>query len=743
MNLLYALIAFSIVMIVMTTLVVALVNLIYETRGMRKRHLRYFLGAVFDEYLWPEFGRTVAKIEQKTVRSDSTARDAMSELKPGRSNWAKFAATLDLWTIFRRMLLGRTSGEEAHGFENSELSTGLIVLVWVAITLVIYVCLTFNFLLPILLMAVLIFFLVDQVREIDRESFALWQGVDATTAQHIKRLDQLHDLQAKQIDEASSLSETQKEELETLQEDKALQDPKLLDLHARITRRRIFIDELIKSSKSIAANSARAAKTNQSKLSVIDFAAHLGRTEFGEAIRRTAQNQKEDALDEAAKTLNRMIDEMARRFDGIGVQGSENFREIARRWSIGMAMIVAVIANVDAVRLFTGFYENPELSLRVEAAYEARVEELSKKEAELVEQIAEKRVASEAAADEAATAEAQAEAVGTSAADTDANAKRVAADRAEAELAAFRNELQVYLSEVEQTTSELESLGVPIGWNYFPFCQDLSGVKLVDLEISSTGVNPIVTFDADIVDSRCEALAVSQVLSKLSKTGSDDAQNGQGTTALAATDEAQDATQNESANPSTTVADTGDDISVAVTFADILAQKQNSTVQTTSSAGIDCVLTFGSEGCQTDFLNYFSAAWDWLSMRWSFGMSGWILGVLIGGVLIGLGGPFWFDLYRRLSTLGQITRAAGLSATQKTQETSSAPVIPEAAHKPVDVKDAFNTALETQQQINKVTDDDSAFEALAALVEKADESQEVPVDVKRPPLPLNPDGSVA
>jgi hypothetical protein len=55
MEILLALVAFSVVMIVMSTIVTAFVQIVQRMRSIRERHLKFFLRKYFDEVLWPRF----------------------------------------------------------------------------------------------------------------------------------------------------------------------------------------------------------------------------------------------------------------------------------------------------------------------------------------------------------------------------------------------------------------------------------------------------------------------------------------------------------------------------------------------------------------------------------------------------------------------------------------------------------------------------------------------------------------
>ncbi len=740
MNILYALIAFSIVMIIMSTLVVALVNLLHEMRGVRQRHMRYMLGTVFDEYLWPEFGKLAASIDYKPRRAESERPAAHGELYPERDIWASIGAALDLWTIVVDWFETERQGPKRHGLKDwgeikrSRLFVLLFFIVWAVILAVVLLCLSHDLLIALLAVGALVFFLIDRVREKDRENFAMWHGVNAGTAKKLAELDDLLALTARQAeaeagDDARALSSAEAKRLEALLANPELQGAELRDIHQRLTRRRRFVDEILKASKSIATSKSRADKSKQSEISLIDFASHIGRTEFGEAIRRTAVTQKENALDAAAETLNKLIDDLGRRFDNAGKETTANFAEIARRWSIGLAFVVAIIANVDAVLLFRTFYEDPDLSQKVDAAYSARVEEFASREAKLVEAVAEQQAKVEA--------------------EEDSNAQQTA----EEELADLKEELANFREDMSETLEELEELGVPVGWKLFPYCVGIEDSQIVSPKdvMELDDLNTAVKIQNPTADPRCVALAEAEVTARVARLRA---------SAKAALVEAETANLVARNNPTR---ESANDLrekaraleneaiaewnTIAVGYGDIREALSQSSDKCTLDPRVESTESaIHSAACSfSNWQSYFAAAQDWLAMRRDFGLSAWLFGVLLGGALVGLGGPFWFDLYKRLSALAQVARAAGFTAQvrAKPKPDQEAAPAPEDVHKPKNVRDAFNNALEVRQQVEQAADSAAGFETLAALTEGADESKEAPATGSRAPLPLNPDGSTA
>ncbi len=72
----------------------------------------------------------------------------------------------------------------------------------------------------------------------------------------------------------------------------------------------------------------------------------------------------------------------------------------------------------------------------------------------------------------------------------------------------------------------------------------------------------------------------------------------------------------------------------------------------------------------------------------------WLVMCFIAGLLIGLGGPFWYQVFLKLSQLMQVARALGFGGKDKgaEQEQDDAKSVPEDSVKPKSVEDAFRTA---------------------------------------------------
>lgn len=71
---------------------------------------------------------------------------------------------------------------------------------------------------------------------------------------------------------------------------------------------------------------------------------------------------------------------------------------------------------------------------------------------------------------------------------------------------------------------------------------------------------------------------------------------------------------------------------------------------------------------------------------------GWFLSVVLGGVLIGLGGPFWYDTVRSLSRVVQLARAAGVGRKPEAKEGEAPAAAEGKAPPPRTPVEAFETA---------------------------------------------------
>ena len=635
MNVVVALIAFSITMIVLSTLVVAIVEIIHEARGVRKRHMTYFLGAVFDEYIWPNFGERLPDGSTRPVR---TVPSATGDARARPKSWPK---KLMRWAAGQ---ISRLDRWDANSFELAGHRVSLPSAWWLVLVPVAVLLFLFDYVLLCVALILLVVYVMDGSREPGRFDFP--ETPDEELRDRLNRLDRLRELAGRNGDH---LDEDERKDLKALRSDASLEDPALLTLHRRLSKRRLFIEEISKISRSIAASENKSETAFATNITSTEFVAQLARTEFGQTIREAARDR-----------LEIVVNEIARRYDAIGKDASENFRTFSRRWSIAAAFALAIAANVDAITVFDTFYRNPEVAERVERQFAGRMEDL-----------------------ERTIAAARADAQRTE----DADEARALEERIE-QLKARMDELS---QDVRTEVTGLAELGVPIGWARFPYC----AVAPTDID------SPADPASASALDSGCEIVAMEQVR-------------------LLERKEFEDLKGKNLAVSGEKMARSG-----ALTFSDYLAAADP------SGDGVES-LTDLYEKIKAHIL----AARFWLATRAEAGLSDWVAGVLLGGALIGLGGPFWFDVYRRMSGIASVARSLGMKARpipREEEEAARAPADPEQAHWPKNVVDAFVTAQAAQQSLDRSRSDDLAYAA-----EHSEERAERAARAE-----LNPDGTAA
>ncbi|MET0657419.1 MAG: hypothetical protein ABW110_04585 [Steroidobacteraceae bacterium] len=302
-------------------------------------------------------------------------------------------------------------------------------------------------------------------------------------------------------------------------------------------------------------------------MTMMEFADRLADTAVGRAIARGGSEYVDNA-----------INDLAQKFDRFGAASSKRYQDHARFWCVLASIILALMVNVDAVRVFQELLHDDQLTSSVIARYGAAVEEGAQRPQDLKESLA---LMSQLRDEHIIE---------------------------ESELEAFKDNIAT----AQLKVAELRDTGLPITIEAWPFC---------------TGV--------------------------LGNTGrSAQSESNTGTPAANAALAPRDA-QPKPADRKCT----------AVTELPSWQGFREVARRLSSSAG-----------------------------------AVWLLSVLLAGVLVGLGAPFWFDLARGLTRSAQILRAAGVGSKDEKKPAPAVIVTQAGASSPPQTPvEAFKVAIAAAQ----------------------------------------------
>ena len=187
-----------------------------------------------------------------------------------------------------------------------------------------------------------------------------------------------------------------------------------------------FLEQLLRNPASANNLGSKMARDKQiSVLSIVAFAQRLGRTKIGEKI-----------LSEGEEQLDLIIRDFVRCFDRFNLAASEVYRRNTQLVALCFGIILAIIANVDVLRVSSAILQDPDLR------------------AGLIKEAEEAQAADQAAVGELEKAQA---ALKNGAVDQKDVGKLIEAARDKIESA-------------RESAKELREIGLPIGTEYFPHC---------------------------------------------------------------------------------------------------------------------------------------------------------------------------------------------------------------------------------------------------------------------------------
>ena len=150
--------------------------------------------------------------------------------------------------------------------------------------------------------------------------------------------------------------------------------------------------------------------------------ADMSTEEILERLKRSDLGQ--DLLTKLGDKAQAVFDEMGKRYDVIGKKASESFRVASKKWTIFVAIAVALILNVDSIYIANTYINNEQSRQVIIAQNEAFIEDYNTLSKTLAEE--------------------------------------------EAQETFTREELEQAFHESRDQIESVQNAGFPIGWSYFP-----------------------------------------------------------------------------------------------------------------------------------------------------------------------------------------------------------------------------------------------------------------------------------
>jgi hypothetical protein len=161
----------------------------------------------------------------------------------------------------------------------------------------------------------------------------------------------------------------------------------------------------------------------------------LGGSEYGAQLVALASTAGE-------KGVEWLVQDVAQKFDAFGAEASEYFESRARLLSVIVGFVLAFAINVNAIALFDAFMKRPDVTQAVIARGQAATQSYEKLQTQV---------------DSLNASAARASAGGADATPSDAATQKALADS--------RASVQNAADQASAAVKDLQSVGVPIGWN--------------------------------------------------------------------------------------------------------------------------------------------------------------------------------------------------------------------------------------------------------------------------------------
>jgi len=339
----------------------------------------------------------------------------------------------------------------------------------------------------------------------------------------------------------------------------------------------------------------------------------------------------------AADAMDTVLNDVAQKFDGFGKDAASYFEGRARFMSVIVAIVLAFAVHVDAVDLFKTYLRDPnarakviEQSQAVAAQYKASKEAIAE-----LKTLAPKTDAAASSKDAKKPEEAKkAEA-----------AKKAAAEKAEEikkQVDELEKDAQTAFADAKATIKQYADLGVPLGWNDGRIdaanmwvlvwtCKELKEGKKERLGTLWQDCRPDDKKDDATAKDEKGAAAANEKGGTAAKDKGGTAAKDKG---AAAAKDKKDGTATKDKKDSTTAKDKNDN---------------------TAAKGDKKGETAAKDYKGHQYKNI------WVEVPMALGV--WLY-LILGGLLIGLGSPFWYDAVTGLTNLRNAVGGASGSGTQ-------------------------------------------------------------------------------
>jgi hypothetical protein len=166
---------------------------------------------------------------------------------------------------------------------------------------------------------------------------------------------------------------------------------------------------------------------------------------------------------EASARIKVEFNRIARKYEEFGSSVSANFKHYAQFWSILIGIVLAIVANIDGVRIFESYKADPELAAAVIEKHEAFLESYQEGQESLKDFNAQK--------EKVANLEKKVKEAEEKKANNMEELKQelARAKTALAEQVDLKN-IQLKARQARQQVTDLMAMGVPLGWDFYPNC---------------------------------------------------------------------------------------------------------------------------------------------------------------------------------------------------------------------------------------------------------------------------------